>query len=149
MRGRELYRWGTAKTIAAMHRPGPALLSGQLQSTVGHRSERRAAHEFGVLREHSARGVRRAWFPVRTPARKLALRDELVEAALADWHGPLARVDYAALNADWRGEIARTYDALGVSLTPAALAAMEAEQARAARDGHHAHAGDLARFIRD
>ena len=81
--------------------------------------------------------------------RKLALRETRVEAALAEWTGPVARVDYAALNTDWRGEIARTYDALGVPLTPAALAAMEAEQARAARDGHHAHAGDLARFIKD
>lgn len=78
--------------------------------------------------------------------RKLALREARVEAALAHWHGPVARVDYAALNADWRTEIARTYAALGLSLSPQALAAMEAEQAQAAREAHTAHARDLARF---
>ena len=78
--------------------------------------------------------------------RKLALREARVEAALAHWHGPVARVDYAALNADWRAEIARTYAALGLALSPQALAAMEAEQAQAAREAHTAHARDLARF---
>lgn len=78
--------------------------------------------------------------------RKLALREERVKAALAGWHGPVARVDYAALNADWRREIARTYAALELDLTPNAMVAMEAEQARATRDAHHAHARDLAQF---
>lgn len=78
--------------------------------------------------------------------RKIALREARVEAALAQWTGPVARVDFAALSADWRGEISRTYAALGLALTPQALSAMEAEQARSARDTHHAHARDLARF---
>lgn len=78
--------------------------------------------------------------------RKIALREARVEAALAQWTGPVARVDFAALSADWRGEISRTYAALGLALTPQALSAMEAEQARSARDAHHAHARDLARF---
>ena len=81
--------------------------------------------------------------------RKLALREERVEQVLAGWRGPVARVDFAALNADWRGEVARTYAALDLRLSPAALQAMEAEQARAAREGHHAHAHDLARFRRN
>ena len=81
--------------------------------------------------------------------RKLTLREARVEQVLAGWHGPVARVDFAALNADWRGEVARTYAALGLRLSPAALQAMEAEQARAAREGHHAHAHDLARFRRN
>lgn len=80
--------------------------------------------------------------------RKLALREARVEEVLANWQGPVARVDYAALNADWRAEIARTYAALDLELTPAAQAAMEAEQDRAAREAHHAHARDLARFRR-
>lgn len=78
--------------------------------------------------------------------RKIALREARVEAALAQWTGPVARVDFAALSADWRGEISRTYAALGLALTPQALSAMETEQARSARDAHHAHARDLARF---
>lgn len=78
--------------------------------------------------------------------RKLALREARVEAALQHWTGPVARVDYHALNADWRGEMARVYQTLGLDLNAAALAGMAAEQARAARDDHHRHAGDLARF---
>ena len=78
--------------------------------------------------------------------RKLAMREQRVETALAAWRGPVAYVGFDALNADWRGEIARTYQTLGLNLTAAALAAMEAEQAQAARDAHHGHAPDLARF---
>lgn len=78
--------------------------------------------------------------------RKLALRHERVEAALAGWNGPVARVDYAALNADWRSEIARVYAVLGLDFSAAALSAMETEQGKAAQDAHHAHARDLARF---
>lgn len=78
--------------------------------------------------------------------RKIALREARVEAALEQWTGPVARVDFAALSADWRGEISRTYAALDLALTPQALSAMKAEQARSARDAHHAHARDLARF---
>ena len=78
--------------------------------------------------------------------RKLAMREQRVEAALAAWRGAVAYVEFDALNADWRGEIARTYQTLGLKLTAAALATMEAEQAQAARDAHHGHARDLARF---
>jgi hypothetical protein len=81
--------------------------------------------------------------------RKLALREERVEAALADWHGPVARVDYAALNADWRVEIARTYAALGLALTHAALAAMEGEQTKASRDSHLGHGAQIRAFQDD
>ena len=80
--------------------------------------------------------------------RKIALREERVEAALVRWTGPVARVDFAALSADWRAVMAQAYAALGLDLTPEALAAMEREQAKAAGDAHHAHARDLARFIK-
>lgn len=78
--------------------------------------------------------------------RKLTLREERVEAALAQWTGPVARVEFEALNRDWRDTMAQVYAALRLPLTSAALAAMAAEQARATRDAHHAHARDLARF---
>ena len=63
-------------------------------------------------------------------ARKLALREARLETALAGFCGPLAEVEFADLNRDWRGEVARVYAALGLDLSPAALAAMEREQAK-------------------
>ena len=75
----------------------------------------------------------------RNWARKLDLREARMDAALAGFDGPLAEVDYAALNADWEGQIARVYAALDLPLTPAALGAMRAEQGRAARQAHGAH----------
>ena len=78
--------------------------------------------------------------------RKLALRQERMEAALEDFGGPLARVDFEALNKDWRSEITRTYSALGISLTPEALASMEAEQSRSAGGAHRAHRQQIAEF---
>jgi len=71
--------------------------------------------------------------------RKLAMREQRLERALADFHGPLAEVEYLDLNRDWRGEIARVYAALGLELTPAALAAMEKEQAAAEKSAHRLH----------
>lgn len=71
--------------------------------------------------------------------RKLALRDARMASALADWQGPLAEVHFDDLNADWEGAIARVYAALELDLTPAALAAMRAEQGRAETSPHHAH----------
>lgn len=65
--------------------------------------------------------------------RKLALRAARIEAAAPD--GP-PRVSFQEIGADWRGTIARIYRQLGLELTEAALAAMEAEQGIAARDPH-------------
>jgi hypothetical protein len=78
--------------------------------------------------------------------RKLALREERIEAALAGFHGPVARIDFAALDANWRREIAKTYDALGIKLTAEALGAMEAEQAKSASGAHRAHRSQIAQF---
>lgn len=78
--------------------------------------------------------------------RKLYLREQRMEAALAGWNGPVAHVEYGALNADWRSEMARVYKALSLELTPAAVVKMEAEEARSSRGAHRTHADDLARF---
>ena len=78
--------------------------------------------------------------------RKLALRESRMDAALAQWNGPVAHVEYSALNADWRSEMARIYHALSLDFTPAAAVMMEAELAQSARGAHMAHAHDLARF---
>jgi len=80
--------------------------------------------------------------------RKVALREVRMAQALAGYTGPVAEVDFAALDSDWEGEITRAYDALGLPLTPAALAAMRAEQGRAARQPHHAHKAAYRRFSR-
>tara|TARA_A100001391_G_scaffold7621_6_gene4940 strand:+ start:24282 stop:25451 length:1170 start_codon:yes stop_codon:yes gene_type:complete len=71
--------------------------------------------------------------------RKLALREERMLAALADFAGPVAEVGFEALNADWEGEIAHVYRKLDLSLSDAALAAMRAEQGRAKTSPHHGH----------
>jgi hypothetical protein len=79
---------------------------------------------------------------------KIALRDERMAAVLADWQGPVARLTFEELGADWQGAITRCYAALGLPLSEAALAAMHKVMA-ASEDGHHRqHAEQLARFAR-
>lgn len=80
--------------------------------------------------------------------RKLALRDARTEAALKDFAGSVAEVHFADLNADWRREVRRIYAALGLDLPPAALAAMEKEQAAAQRAPHTRHAATYREFGR-
>ncbi|WP_234035719.1 sulfotransferase family protein [Erythrobacter insulae] len=78
--------------------------------------------------------------------RKLALREARMAAALKTWAGPVARLQFDALNADWEGEITRTYADLDIELTPQALKAMRREMA-ASESGHHrAHSAQLAQF---
>ncbi|MCL9981591.1 MAG: sulfotransferase [Erythrobacter sp.] len=77
---------------------------------------------------------------------KIALREERMAAALAGWQGPVARLTFEDINADWEGAIARCYAALGLDLTPEALAAMRQMMAASDSGHHHAHAQQLARF---
>ena len=77
---------------------------------------------------------------------KLAMREERREAALARWHGPIAHLDFEALNADWQGEITRAYAQLDMELSEDALGAMRAMMAKGAKGKHLAHAGQLAGF---
>ncbi|MBO6767775.1 MAG: sulfotransferase [Erythrobacter sp.] len=78
--------------------------------------------------------------------RKLAMRDSRIDAALADFDGPVAYVDFDALGRNWEAEIARTYAALGLELTDHALFAMRAEQNSADTGAHHHHRAQLAGF---
>jgi hypothetical protein len=78
--------------------------------------------------------------------RKLALREERMARALSDFAGPVAHASYDALGADWKAVIAEIYQALGLDLTPPALAAIAAEVARSATSPHAGHAVHLARF---
>ena len=79
---------------------------------------------------------------------KIAVRQQRLDAALTDFDGPLAEIDFEHLGADWRGEIAELYAALDIELSDAALAAMEAEQARAAKSPHRAHAAHVNGFAK-
>ena len=71
--------------------------------------------------------------------RKLAMRETRMNTALRQFAGPVTEVDYAALGADWMGEIARVYRELGLDLSEQALAAMRAEMGRAERSPHRHH----------
>ncbi|RIV90500.1 sulfotransferase [Aurantiacibacter xanthus] len=71
--------------------------------------------------------------------RKLALREARMTAALAGFSGPVAEVEFDALGADWKAEIARVYRTLGLPLSGEAMAAMRAEQGRAETSPHHGH----------
>jgi hypothetical protein len=76
-----------------------------------------------------------AWIEAEV-ARKIALRQARMDAAIARFSGPLAQVDFAALDGDWEAEIARVYAELGLLLTPAARATMRTEQRRANTSPH-------------
>ncbi|HEX5644558.1 MAG TPA: sulfotransferase [Erythrobacter sp.] len=78
--------------------------------------------------------------------RKLDLRHARVEAALAAFAGPVARVHFDELGEDWEGEIARIYAELGLPLTAEALSAMRAEMAGSIGGAHGAHAAQLKSF---
>merc|ERR1712039_935175 len=77
---------------------------------------------------------------------KIALRENRMALALEGWTGPVARLDFDEINADWEGAIARCYGALGLDLTGDALLAMRRVMAASEDGHHHAHAAQLARF---
>lgn len=86
-----------------------------------------------------------AWIE-REWTRKIALRRERVQSALAHHDGPVAEVDFDAISSDWRSAVRRIYADLDLQLTPAALSSMEREQRIAGQDSHHAHKRQLAQF---
>lgn len=77
---------------------------------------------------------------------KIALREARMATALAEWQGPVARLDFDEINADWEAAIARCYADLGLLLTPDALASMRRTMAASEAGQHHSHAEQLARF---
>ncbi|MEM6858256.1 MAG: sulfotransferase [Pseudomonadota bacterium] len=80
--------------------------------------------------------------------RKIALREESREAALRDWTGPITRLSFEEMNADWQSAIARAYDELGLDLTPQALSAMQSVVAKSRKGSHVAHSAQLSGFSR-
>lgn len=77
---------------------------------------------------------------------KIALREARLADALEGWCGPVARLSFDELNADWEGAMGRCYRDLGLVLTPGALAAMRRMMAASESGAHHAHAAQLAGF---
>jgi hypothetical protein len=77
---------------------------------------------------------------------KIELREARMAAALADWRGPVVRLEFDALGADWEAEMRRTYAELDLDLTPRALAAMRSEMASSERGAHRSHSEQLAGF---
>lgn len=78
--------------------------------------------------------------------RKLALRQARLEQALAGFAGPVAELDFDALNADWESAVERAYAALGIELTSAARVAMKAQMRGSAEGAHVAHSAQLKAF---
>lgn len=78
--------------------------------------------------------------------RKVALRTERMKAALSRFTGPVAHVDFEQLEGDWEAAIGDLYRAFDLALSNDALAAMQAEQRRAAKSDHQRHAKDLDRI---
>lgn len=77
---------------------------------------------------------------------KIALREDRMAAALTGWHGPVTRLEFEDINADWEGAVVRCYHDLGLTLSPAALAAMRKLMAASETGQHRAHSAQLARF---
>jgi hypothetical protein len=77
---------------------------------------------------------------------KIALREARMAAAISVWQGPVARLHFDDLAADWEGAIARCYADLDLDLTGEALLAMRRVMAASETGHHHAHAEQLARF---
>ena len=79
---------------------------------------------------------------------KIALREERIAAALREWQGPVARLSFDELSADWEGAMRACYRQLGLALTPEALRAMRKVMAASEEGQHHAHREQLARFAK-
>lgn len=78
--------------------------------------------------------------------RKIVLRQDRIDAALEDFSGPVAEVDFDALDDDWESAVADVYDQLDLALTASTLVAMRAEQQRASAGAHRSHRQDYSGF---
>lgn len=78
--------------------------------------------------------------------RKIALREQRVADALAQFKGPVARVHFDALGQDWKAAMHAIYASHGRIPSEAAIAAMGRETQRSAGGAHRAHARQLDGF---
>ena len=80
--------------------------------------------------------------------RKIDLRERRMAEGLAGFAGPQVEVKFADLDHDWRNEIRCLYGALRLELTPAALDAMERQQAAAIASPQRLHSRTYRGFAR-
>ena len=78
---------------------------------------------------------------------RIAQRSGRMSAFLDAFSGPVARMEFAELNHDWRAAIARAYGDLGIALSDRALAAMELEVDRADSDRHREHSRQIGAIL--
>jgi hypothetical protein len=76
--------------------------------------------------------------------RKTQLREAVATRTLATRKVAHLRLDYEAMNRDWRGEIRRAYDYLGMELPEAVIGRMANYLSKAR--GHHGHVYSPAQF---
>ncbi|MEL7217285.1 MAG: sulfotransferase [Pseudomonadota bacterium] len=77
---------------------------------------------------------------------KISLREKRIADAIANWTGPVARLEFDALNSDWENEIERAYSELDLDLTDKARQSMHLAMTESETGHHHAHSEQLARF---
>lgn len=124
--------------------PDARLVVAERDTEAVHRSAvSLAANQMAIQSDHcDIDQIRALW------RHKIALREERIAAALAVWKGPVARLAFDDLNADWEAAIARAYAELGLSLSDEAISAMRATMRASEAGAHHAHAEQLQSFAR-
>ena len=111
--------------IVATHRDRRAILASAASLVANQRTIQSDTVDMGEIEAEAAR--------------KLALRQSRMDAALAATSRPLARVDFDDLGKDWEGEMRQVYAALGLRLPDPARRAMSAEMVRSEADKFREH----------
>ena len=80
--------------------------------------------------------------------RKMALRDQRLESALAGFTGPVAHVDFDVLNADPLAAMAEVYRDLGLIFDDRSAKAITNEAASAEGSSHHGHRHQIEHLLK-
>ena len=78
--------------------------------------------------------------------RKITLRQSRMEAALTDFAGQVALIDFDQLESDWEGAMHQLYGTLDMTISAEALSAMRTEMRQSERGAHNSHAAQLDQF---
>lgn len=80
---------------------------------------------------------------------KITLREARMAKALANWSGPVAKLHFDDLGADWESAIKGCYAQLDLPLSKEAHKAMAAQMAGSAKGAHREHSAQLKRFANE